>query len=538
MAHVALTGVEGAIGLGEQQGYPVGLFGPNHYDEVRSYIIRSNRYPETNFVSIGNRKVNLSSLLEPAYKGRLKTLRRISSFLTSFVMADDERFGELLTSRTQTWPEQSISEVIVNAYVSSRKNPDGSLDQILDFLSLFNAVSLPAPLVLTRYYYGWTAEQVICLASVLAKDKDFPVVIVSSNAHLSDRVEAYLATDPVTIGEALDSISSQFSLTRDSVHKGFKIWTASRGPYRTERLRLGDPASSSLISDLAGFISATAIEDNEVGQFIPSRIVAPVMFEERDQFISIDHRPALGISHQNALGGVRAIRNLTQDVLSSGVLSNSVMGIDPCLERIISYLDDMSSVGPIEESSIVEFGVEFSYVESRILNAAGKLSDDTVEFMLAYTGEAAKFLDRFEAWQTYKNEQGISGNSLASVNREVAQAAVNVLRSARVNGILDQLASQKVSDLVSVSDLDDPTRRGSLAATTENLGAAVGRTALSGVKNISKQAAEDLGKDVSDGLRKKAASFIIENSANLLKIASHSSGRWVSQLVRTITDQA
>lgn len=415
-ASVHLASVSEAIRRSKASGGPAVVCGPHPLEEIQSYLRSVNSPFRSAFVAIGPRGADLGGILQSRYKGRVRVLRRISSFLQSHVLFTDENLAATIGRGELKWPDMGLVSYLTDQYVSSRKNPDGAIQEIDDYFSNMKSLEFHGPIVLRKYHYGWTAEQ--SLVAAMAVQQNLPLVFITNGDALAVSFANSIYTDPVSLGEVFSAINAEFKVPKDVIARNYRIWRSSK--YRRNvqrRVALEEVAEIYPLGDFVTFLLEVVAEEEQYtdqSSSIPSRIVAPLMFRESGDAIGIDHTSVTGVSYQNAVGGVRALRSLTSDLRDSGVLLNAVAGITPCLNRIINLLDRIEQSPTIEESSIVEFGVEFSYLESRILNAQAKISRDTMEFVLAYTGEGQDLLERFEPWQTYRAEGGGSSENLGS----------------------------------------------------------------------------------------------------------------------------
>ena len=187
----------------------------------------------------------------------------------------------------------------------------------------------------------------------------------------------------------------------------------------------------------------------------------------------------------------------------------------------------------MQQIFIIGVGRSGTSLLQSMLNAHSKISRETMEFVLSYTGQGQALLERFEPWQTYKAEGGGAPDSLAAVNREVAGAAVRLLQSAATEGLLDQGAVGRVHEMIDSADVDAPVKRASLAATSHNLGAAVGRSALARSRGLAGEIARGTEAEAKKKLSESAASFIHRHTVDLAKLATSESGRWLGALIRT-----
>lgn len=534
-AHLRLEGVEAALHVLRQRSGIVAVVGPHSAEEVQNYFRRIRNYPMFAYSAVGNHGHDLSDLLYHRYIGRMKILRRIMAFMTSHVTMSDADLSSHIIDSRMLWPNISLEDYLANSYINSRKKPDGSEQEISEFFAHVNELFIPDPVVLRRYYGGWNGEQCILVSKALSVGH--PLVFVTDRDDLSAAADEILYTPPVTTRHVFEAINSEFHVPMDVVARNYKLWRASR--FRRSRVKsidLDEVASSHSLAEFTNFLLeavAEGVEDSEGPPTIPNRIVAPLMFREQPDHIGLDHVAVNGITRNVAVGGIRALKNLTQDLKDSGVLANAVVAINPCLDRVVTILEKIESTDPIEEADIVEFGVEFSYLESRIINAQDKLSKDTMEFVLSYTGEGQNLLERFEPWQTYKAEGGGFSDGLGVVNRDIAAASIRLLRAAAADGLLDPSAMTRVNDAVETADIDAPLKRASLAATTQNLGAAVGRSALKGVARHTSAVAKEVGEETRKKFSEAAAEFIQKNSVDLAKLAAAGSGRWLGAFLKT-----
>lgn len=534
-ARAQLTGVGEAIRRAEAGGGLAAVYGPHSIEEMQSYFRDVRHYAGSGFIAIGLRALDLSDLLYGQYYGRVRALRRVSAFLNSHVLYRDEHLASLLSNKELFWPDAGIIEYLVEQYVGSRKKPEGAGQEIGEFFSRLGSLELQDPVVLRKYHYGWTAEQ--CIIAAISMQQGVPLVFLTGDPDILHAVREVVSTQPVTLGEAFEAIEQEFHISHDTIARNYRLWRASK--YRRNgqgKISLDEVVQVSPIGDFVTFLLEAVADDEQSpdqSSSIPARIVAPLMFREDGDAIGIDHTAVTGVSYQNAIGGVRALKNLTSDLRDSGVLLNAITGVTPCLNRMIRLLDRIEHSPTIEEASIVEFGVEFSYLESRVLNAQPKLSRETMEFVLSYTGQGQALLERFEPWQTYRAEGGGTSDSLGAVNRDIANASIRLLRSAADEGLLDQGAVGRVAEMLDSADVDAPVKRASLAATSQNLGAAVGRSALTKSQQFAVDVARGAEVEAKKKLSDSAASFIHRHAIDLAKLATTESGKWLSALLKT-----
>lgn len=539
-ARVHLTGVSEAVRRAKDTGGPAAVYGPHAIEEMHAYFRSIGQYPSHNFIAIGPKSLELVDIFYREYRGRVRQLRRILSFLSSFVLYRDEQFSHLIHDGTLLWPDAQLAEYLIGAYVNSRKNPTGASDEIGEFFIQLSSLSLPEPVILRKYHWGWNAEQ--CILAAMAIKQGVPLVVLTDETNIIHAVQEAVATRPVTIGEVFAEIERAFQINGDVVVRNYRLWHASRYSRKLGKaVTMDDVVHMGTIGDFVSFLIEAIDSDDQASDSalsIPTRIVAPLMFREGGDAIGLDHTSVTGLTYHNAIGGIRALKNLSEDVRDSGVLLNAISGISPCLNRIIKILERIQGEATIEESSVVEFGVEFSYLESRILNAQSKLSNETMEFMLSYTGQGQALLERFEPWQTYRAEGGGTYGGLGAVNREIADAAIRVLQSASKEGLLDRGAAGRVAEMIEAADVEAPLKRASLAATSHNLGAAVGRSALTRSRDFAKDVLKGAEADAKKKLSASAAAFIHRHAVDLAKLATTESGKWLAALLKTFGGDA
>lgn len=537
--HLDLDGVAKALKKSRSYSGPIVVVGPHPVEEVESYFRTIRRYPQAAFVATGVRGYDLSDILYGSYRGRVKILRRIMAFLSSYVLMSDPQMARRIDSNSLKWPDEAIRQQIVSHYVSSRKRPEGAEQEIAEFFDRFESTVIEGPVVMRKYYGGWNAEQY--LTAVRAVEAKLPLILVTEPGNKLSLVGEAVHSTSVTVGDTFSAIKSEFQIPVEVIARNFRLWRASRFFRGRQRsIDLNEVASMRSFGDFLNFL-LEAVSDSEPESdqqlTIPNRIVAPIMFQEYAEIIGVDHTAVTGVTYQNSLGAVRALKNLTNDIYNSGVLTNAVLGIGSCLTRMTNILERIEQSSALEEADIVEFGVEFSYFESRVINASSKLSSETMEFLLAYTGEGQVFLERFEPWQTYKAESGGMSDGLGVVNRDIAAASIRLLRSAAAEGLLDPTASSRVAEMVANADIDAPVKRASLAATSNNFGAALGRSALKGVTQATVGAAKEVGVATKKKLSETAAGFIHNHSVDLAKLAASGSSKWLNAVLKLFMNE-
>lgn len=90
-----------------------------------------------------------------------------------------------------------------------------------------------------------------------------------------------------------------------------------------------------------------------------------------------------------------------------------------------------------------------------------------------------------------------------------------------------------MADMIGSSDVDAPVKRASLAATSQNLGAAVGRSALARSQKFARDVASATEEEAKKKLSEAAAGFIYRHAVDLAKLAQTGSGKWLSALLKT-----
>lgn len=535
-ARANLSGVRQAMRRSVSTGKPAVVIGPHSFEEMQSYLRDINSVFHHRFVAVGSRALDISDLLYPYYQGRIRILRRVAAFLGSHTMIPDSEISKRINQEKIIWPDDLLKSYLTDQYIASRKRPEGAEVEISEFLDIYDQLAITEPVVMVRYYDGWNAEQF--LVALNAASNRQPIILIGNEGDLSESIDDKFVTEPITLREAFSTIGDEFNISDELISKNYRLWRASRfrGSARRHDIKLDSIAQISSLGDFTSFLLEAVEESRDIDQqpIIPYRIVAPLMFREQVGSIGVDHTAVTGITYINALGGIRAFRNLTADLRSSAILSNVVVGINPCLDRIASILDRIITQAPIEESDVVEFGVEFSYLESRVLHAQDNISKESMEFVLSYTGEGHKLLERFEPWQTYQAEGNGGSDTLGAVSRDIAAASIRLLRSASAEGLLDPTAAGRVAETIESADIDAPLKRASLAASTKNLGAAVGRSALARVKTAAVDIAKNVENDAKAKLSEKASNFIQSHANDLAKLASVGSSKWLPALIKLI----
>lgn len=522
--------VERSIEESRLSGQPVFVTGPNIYEEFQSYAHGKSRYVEYSGLIINSKADHPFDALRDAYWGKTASLRKIVGFLngTQCGLTGTISIADL------SEPDQDLIELIIEKakaeFINSRKNPSGADAEFEIFLDKFDSVPIPGPIVMTVSRHGLTYLQWIVIGRLLLQENPTPtVILVDRDAESVFEITKSYKRVPVTGNELFEFLSQEFGKSSSELKRLYDLWHASRGA-RKPKLALDEDMSLSEGSSFVSFVRNFDTDETPVElatRSIPQRIVAPLMFVAGAERIDVDHEAAKGISAASAKGAARALKNQANDVVSSGGISNSVPGLSQVLKRISQTAEKLELSSPPEEGDIVELGVDVSYLEHRVYEAKDRIGEVSLGEVLAFVGEANRYLSRFEAWRTYREETG----QTLGASAEVSALAHQLLVKAAEAGLLtDEARARVLTTLHSDVADEDANRREGIARSSENLTSVVSRGALKALEAGGKDLAKEARSQAAKGLVDKSQAFLIANAPALMRLAQLRAGKWLEMV--------
>lgn len=535
--NVRFTAIDDAVYLSQKSREIAYVVGPYIHEETQSYASRLPIYPEYVTLLVDNYGSTIFSLMRPFYKRRSKVSNRIQSYLFSNYTQDLVALGRPGSSRAVTMPLSQAREQLVAGYLKSRKIKTGADAEIEEFLTLWETVDLSGPVVIQMHGSRMTLAQYLILEKWANKD-DFIPLVISSSTHASwQNPKLTIFRDPLLVDEIIDLLCLVTGKNHQELKRTWSFWSASQSRYRP-----AGPENTASLSDTEKFVNFVrtfeepAPDLNEIEASIPNRIVAPIMFREAETFIEIDHSQISSTNVNHILGGARALRNQIHEVMASGSVDNSVPGATATFTRLSTVLDRIQREKRADEADIIELGVEFSFLEAKIYDASDRIGVLSKGPILGLLGEVSKYLSRFEAWRTYRDETADDPEGLA--NQTVAEAALQLLQNAMCDGLLSPEAVERVRAATEDEDaLASAAKREGATRSTESMGAALGRSAL----KIGRQGIEELGNEARkrtvDQLADTSEAFLRKNAQSFLQVATARGGQWLTMVLQHLLEQ-
>lgn len=528
-------GVEQAISESLKSSQPVVLFGDNIHEEIVSYRRSNTTYEPLLFT--GSHVDSVSDLVSFYYVGRKALLRRIASFLSSAADPSLIDFSALQSGKVELIGHHFIYDFIAERYIRTRKRDAESAPQeIAEFLSILESQTIEEPIVISHYGYGWTYSHLLAL-DIRDRSANFVPLVIAVDTKFMGNASFAVERRPIQQEEAFRFLSDSLPMRHAEVVSRYSLFNATQSRSRSRSRERNSDSRTSIslfdVSSFANFLRNLGSEDvslDSVAAVIPRRVVAPVMFEDSDTGIGLDHSGVYGTSASQINGSARALNNQIYELITLGSLDNSIPRITNVLRRMSNILVRVTSGRIAEEADVVEFGVEFSYFESRIYEADDRLGSLSRGEVLGFLGEGKKFLSRFEAWRTYSEETDTPQTAATLDN---ASAAIQILRLAVAEGVISLEASARVEIALEADNDGNSNVWGEgYVKSGENLGAALGRGALKAAKEVGEGALGGATEAASEISR----SFMRRHAEVFMRLAASRSERWLAMLLDYLSD--
>mgnify|MGYP001627259199 CR=1 FL=1 len=531
---VDFGGVREAISHSDRLNSPVFLVGDDLVEETRSYYRATGYSPDYRGVHIDIYARHPFDILKPRFRGHTATLRKVIGFLSHNHLITEAPISVAALNNLNADAYEFIRDRIVSEYISSRKDTDSSYEDIEWVLASIDDIRFDGPVVFEVAHAGFSYLQWIVAIKWASQQRKSAFVILVNESNRSFTYENHAVREPITFEELVPFLASQSRKTESEVNRLFRVWKASRS--YLQKTRFGKTISVSMASQFADFVLNVEGEESsaeDVQQSIPVRVRAPLMFAAGSQFIDIDHEAASGVSAAASRGAARALKHQAEELIRAGILTNVVPGMVAVLLRIAGVISrlDMSDVP--EESDIIELGVEVSFFQGSIFEAASRISEVSQGEVLSFIGESNKFLNRFEAWRAYNAVDVANGQD----SHEAGTIALELLRKASDAGLLSQYANQRVENSLSGGLIaENPALREGFTRSSENLASVVGRIALKELKSGTESVKKEVSSEVSKGLVQSARSFIVNNSQSILRLSNIRAEKWIEMVVNLIKE--
>lgn len=536
--NVHFNSVERGLDLAVRTNRVVVVVGANVHEETKSYVDRIGRYVDYITLLVDSSGNTLFSLLKPYYKGRSALFNRLTSFLFSNYPQGLVDFGRLDSSPSAVMDLRESRKDIVAAYVHSRKKPQGAEEAINEILDHFLTLRLDGPVVIQLHQAQPSIAQYLILHSWSRGPRSIPCVILTK-AHASwQKPEFTLERDEYKKSELFELVSGATGNPVDEIEKTWSFWSATQSRFgRTDRNSTSVSVNEG--ARFANFIrefDTSNVELDDIVAAMPQRVIAPIMFREDGANISLDHRAVNDAPLAHVIGGARALRNQIAEVLAAGIVDNSVPSANATFNRVSSVLERIITTGQADDSDVIELGVEFSYLEGKVYEAAERIGALSRGPLLGFIGEMSRYLGRFECWAEYQ-EKGGSEPELA-VDVSIAEASVQILTAAISDGVLTPEATSRVQATVDDDDLfASAGKRQGATRSTESLGAVMGRSVLNAGKRGVGEFGDEVRKRAVTELADSSEAFLKKNAGHFLKLAATRSGQWLAMLLEHLGDQ-
>lgn len=173
------TAIEDAILSYPKRSQPILVMGPYIYEEMQSYVRSRRSYAEYSGVFVDGTARHPFDMLRAQYWGRTALLRRVISFLNSYMIRSSS--ANNITELTDNI-DANFSRILDQAladYISSRKNATRANEDFATVVSDVIALRFAGPFVLSAST-GVTYLQAITLHKWSAIRKE-PLVLLSDN---------------------------------------------------------------------------------------------------------------------------------------------------------------------------------------------------------------------------------------------------------------------------------------------------------------------------------------------------------------------
>lgn len=523
--------IQRALRVSQDRQLPAVLYGTNYSEEVSAY---RSKYGRSSYSSIliGKRAKTLREVMYPFYVGRTALLDRILSYGDGYTMIHGPWVENFVKNGRPESDFDSFIDGVLVSYVKSRRRKEGAESDFREFIRNLEKADLSGPLLIMM-----GARISVSQASVVhAMSKNgsaYPSVVCYNDRPDFADDEFSVERKPVTKEELISLLAGHLGKDISDIEARFSIWQATSHRVHNDSSDLTIYEASAF----ASFVKRVDGEDLSISgpvNYVPSRVVAPVMFEESCGRIGLDHSPVNDNNQSHAIGAARALKNQAIDLASIGSLDNALPNISRTILRISDTLDRISKSQKAEQADVVELGVDLSYFESRIYSARDKLGSMSANEALSFIGEANRFINRFDAWKTYLEETNLPEDVL--VSEETSDAAVKLLKLAVGEGILTPDARAKVESVLATNELDQPIRRDGVARSGESLGAALGHGAIKASRAVGKKLGEEAANQAAEAVVDETTNFLKRHAPLFLKLAASRSGKWLAMLVSEITN--
>lgn len=431
-----------------------------------------------------------------------------------------------------TW--QQLVNFIKPRYAATRRVKDGIDDDISSYLAPFRNIVISGDVVTRWKSASPSFEDLILLWCFYHSPAVARLVI------LQDAKPKWLASSSVisssermfiSVEELIEASASYFHRAQKSVSEAFGLWQRGVNPSVRLLIREGKITEDQADAFLGAY--APLVEDDEapgLGIIVPEQQPAPLRFSTTNKKIDIVDDKELSSSEPRVIGAVSVCLSALDDLESYTGFENVIPTFRAKSQRIRAALSEIHS-GNYDDNTIVQLGVEVDLFESRISAASEILSDMALAEAATFFPIVQGLLQQFSIWSRYK-EKLVDGMSSA----DASQSAVEVLSSTRsAANVFTGRARDRIQDYVTgVTSEIDVSDTGAVLVVENVIAQAASAIAVE-AHDSKKQISPELLKEISGRDQDGAASWMVENIAELQNFADSGKISWLKAFLMALT---
>lgn len=514
--------IECALESARNKKLAIFVYGPQMHEELSGYKENNRIFSYTDLPIINKRGLTPSSFIRVNYYGNSQKFNKVHNFMGSYGMYF-HTFGDVEIESITGMELEQLYIDIAEHYVQSRRIKNSAEQDISEYLSHLHKVEQSGPVI---FYHSQVVsfQNIIAIKKWDSDGRTYPLVIMSTR-NSESRSQQY-ERQYVDLDVVVDILSKKYRRSKKDIKRHLDYWKATQ---RQRNFNI-NKSTAQIATQFFSFTSSVL----ESGEESPSALAleqrpAPIMFSSSATEIVLDHVAAQGAPASHVRGAARALTHQANDLLAIPSLENAVPRISVKITRLISVLERIFTSNAADEADIIEFGVEFSSIESQLYQSQDRISDITAGDVISFLGEGKKFLARFESWNEYESD----AKSL-SETKESAAIALEILRSNSAILSLDSEAKQRLEEIIDNKSIDtsgELSREGA-SRSAENLTAAAGKALVDFSKSTGNKTIDTTREAVSEKLSDSASKFILENSSRLIQFAQSRGAKWIEMLIK------